>query len=106
MSKIKTTSLLDRAAIVLGTWQPHLTRTRLTVFGVTLIAVGLALGGLERSGPTAEATIATQQMVLELPDQPALLPEPVLLETMAADQAELQIPGKRPGPCLWRTGNR
>lgn len=88
MSKIKNTSLLDRAFLVVAAWQPHLTRTRLTAFGVTLIAIGLALGGLERTGPPEEAKIATQQMVLELPDQPRLLPDPVAIEETLANQAE------------------
>ncbi len=51
-------------------WRPHLTRTRLGVFGGTLIAVGLAMGGLERPAP-AEAAIVTEQRPLVLPERPS-----------------------------------
>lgn len=69
MSKIKITPLLDRATRALGAWRPHITQTRLAAFGVTLIAIGLALGGLESEGPPVEAKLATQKMVFELPEE-------------------------------------
>lgn len=51
-------------------WRPHLTRTRVAVTGVTLIAVGLALGGLDRQEPT-DAELAAKTRALVLPEYPA-----------------------------------
>lgn len=53
---------------------PHLTRTKIVLFGVTLIAIGIALGGLE-SGPVTsreEAATASRIIALNLPDKPGL----------------------------------
>jgi len=82
---MKTRSLPDRVVATLRArlsqlgpqLTPHLTRTRLIVFACTLIAIGFALGGLERSEPPVEATLTTQQMVLDLPkpvNEPVKLP--------------------------------
>ncbi len=72
---MRTRTLLHQASATLGKWRPHITRARLAAFGVTLVAVGLALGGLERHDPPVEATLATQQMVLALPERAVMLPE-------------------------------
>jgi len=69
MNKHKTNKLFDRVSMTAGHWAPHLTRARLAAFGVTLIAIGFALGGIKRSEPPVEAKLATQKMVLELPEQ-------------------------------------
>jgi len=53
----------------------RITRTKLILFALTLIAVGLALGGLETDGQDTE--IANKVIDLSLPDR-SLIPEPVL----------------------------
>ena len=60
-----------------GAWRGYLTRTRVTVFALTLIAVGLALGGLD---PTpSEHERYSEPLALELP--------PRLLDPAAETQA-------------------
>jgi len=69
----------------------RLSRTKLLLFAVTLIAIGLALGGLETVEDDAE--IANKIVNLSLPDrhdfQAPLLEDSSLL--IAADDVELQI---------------
>lgn len=69
MKKPKTTKLFDRVSLTPDKWTVHLTRARLAAFGVTLIAIGFALGGIKRTEPPIEAKLATQKMVLALPEQ-------------------------------------
>lgn len=68
-NKIKT--LLNRAAKRVGAtpWGAHVTRTRVAVLGLTLIAVGLALGGLDRA-PPPEAPMVAEARALALPVRP------------------------------------
>lgn len=90
---MKTRTLLERAPALLHEplqrLAPHITRTRLMVFGATLIAIGLAMGGLDRGEPPLEATLATQQMALELPQRvpPPTAPPATVSEVVAKDQA-------------------
>ncbi len=65
-------------------WRPHLTRTRVAITGVTLIAVGLALGGLDRA-ETPDSELAAKTRALALPDQPDLLPGPIDLDAPVAE---------------------
>ena len=72
----------------------RLTRTKLLVFAVTLIAIGLALGGLESTPDDAD--VANKVVNLSLPDrhdfQAPLLEDPALLLTEeSATSADLQI---------------
>jgi len=72
------------------TWRPRLTRARLGAFGATLVAVGLALGGLDRQ-PPAEAAIAAEQRALALPER-----DPVTGAETTVPDAE--PPGSPPAP--------
>ncbi|MEE4175042.1 MAG: peptidoglycan DD-metalloendopeptidase family protein [Xanthomonadales bacterium] len=69
---MNTRTLFDKAVnwFERQSWRPHITRTRVAVTGVTLIAVGLALGGLDRQAPT-DADLAAKTRALVLPDYPA-----------------------------------
>jgi len=62
---------LDRAE----GWRPHFTRSRLIVIAVTLVAVGVSLGGLD-SAPPADAPVYSRAMDLDLPVRHAT-PEPI-----------------------------
>ena len=78
MRAMNTRTLLDEAVdwFHRQSWRPHLTRTRVAVTGVTLIVVGLALGGLERPAPVA-SELAAKTRALALPAHPDQLPEPL-----------------------------
>lgn len=99
MGPMKTRTLLNeavqrgRAWLERHPWRPHVTRTRLGVFGATLIAVGLALGGLERPAP-AEASVVSETRALALPDRPPA-PEP-----MPTDPAAVVVAGLTPPSSL------
>jgi murein DD-endopeptidase MepM/ murein hydrolase activator NlpD len=72
----------------------RLTRTKLLVFAVTLIAIGLALGGLESTPDGAD--VANKVVNLSLPDrhdfQAPLLEDPALLLTKeSATSTDIQI---------------
>ena len=71
-----------------------LTRTKLLLFAVTLIAIGLALGGLESGEDDAE--VANKVVNLGLPDRhdfqaPLLDDESLLIGEGSTTQADLQI---------------
>ncbi len=82
LMKIRTllNEALTRTSAYLATldWMPRLTRARIGAFGVTLVAVGLALGGLERT-PPADAAMVVE--ALALPERPAI-PEPTARPTV------------------------
>jgi murein DD-endopeptidase MepM/ murein hydrolase activator NlpD len=71
MRGMKIRTLLDKAVerASASAWAAHITRTRVAVFGLTLIAVGLALGGLDRA-PPEEASVIAETRALALPDRP------------------------------------
>lgn len=77
MRAMNTRTLLDEAVnwFERQSWRPHLTRTRVAVTGITFIAVGLALGGLERAEPPA-SELAAKTRALALPEYPDLLSDP------------------------------
>ena len=60
MRAMNTRTLLDEAVnwFERQSWRPHLTRTRVAVTGITFIAVGLALGGLDRPEPPSSELAA------------------------------------------------
>lgn len=67
-------TLLNKAVARARDWQPHPTRQHWALFGVTLVVVGLALGGLDRPEP-ATPPAYTLDRVLELPPRPDLSAE-------------------------------
>ena len=78
MGAMKIRTLLDKAECWFENqpWRPHLTRTRVGVLGATLIAVGLALGGLDRA-PPPKPELLTQAQDFALPTRPSsVLPDP------------------------------
>jgi murein DD-endopeptidase MepM/ murein hydrolase activator NlpD len=81
MRAMNTRTLLDEAVnwFERQSWRPHLTRTRVAVTGITFIAVGLALGGLERPEPPA-SELAAKTRALALPERPDLLSDPLAAE--------------------------
>ncbi len=107
MQPMKTTTLLTRARAGIRDHlaplakagyrglHPHLTRTRLAVFGATLIAVGLSLGGLDRA-PPAEAAILTEHQALVLPERTA----PVAAELPAPTETSAPVAHVTP-PEAW-----
>ena len=88
MRAMNTRTLLDKAVHWFDhqPWRPHLTRTRVALTGFTFIAVGLALGGLERPEPP-DSELAAKTRSLALPDQPDLLPKPIDLGAPATGEA-------------------
>ncbi len=88
MGAMKIRTLLDKAERWFEDqpWRPHLTRTRIGVFGATLIAVGLALGGLERP-PPPESELLTEARALALPERPSTIMDETPVAADSADAA-------------------
>ena len=85
IKRMKTTNRLPAMLLAgfnqiiyrIGHWRPHLTRTRVGMFGLTLVIVGISLGGLE-STTHSEAHAFSRTLELELPSRSfseAALPE-------------------------------
>ena len=85
MRAMNTRTLLDEAVnwFERQSWRPHLTRTRVAVTGITFIAVGLALGGLDRPEPPS-SELAAKTRALALPERPDLLTDPLAAEATDA----------------------
>lgn len=58
-------------------WQPHVTRTKVALFGVTLVAVGLSLGGIDTTS-RSEAMTYSQSIELALPGREPVVPDPAI----------------------------
>lgn len=90
MRAMKIRTLADKALswAEAQPWRPHITRTRVAVTGATMIAVGLALGGLDRPAP-AESPLLNETRSLALPDLPRTAAEdPLGLGDLGAVDAE------------------
>lgn len=72
MRAMKIRTLADKALrwAEARRWRLHITRSRIAVTGITMIAVGLALGGLDRPAP-AEPELLIESRSLTLPERPA-----------------------------------
>lgn len=82
---------VDQARGWLSRISTKITRTRVAVFALTLIAVGLSLGGLQSSPPAADASIAradfAESVDLRLPGRETLAPVDVPEETPGTEPA-------------------
>jgi murein DD-endopeptidase MepM/ murein hydrolase activator NlpD len=93
MRAMNTRTLLDEAVnwFERQSWRPHITRTRVAVTGITFIAVGLALGGLERPEPST-SELAAKTRALALPEYPDLLSD-----TLAPEPSDIALGVGEPG---------
>ena len=87
---------LDRAR----GWRPYLTRTRVALFALTLVVVGISLGGID-SAPQSEAMAYSRSLELQLPSREA--PE---APELAGQATLMPLPDSfeaaPPGDELWR----
>jgi murein DD-endopeptidase MepM/ murein hydrolase activator NlpD len=84
---MKIRNLLSRAADRARNWHPQITRTRVILFAITLVAVGLMLGALEPPAPGADLTY-THAYDLDLPVRDSFLAPP----GAAGETAGVQVP--------------
>lgn len=76
---MKTSKVLTAVSGRVGKLHPAITRTKLAIFAMTLIVVGVALGGLETAPPASTAAYS-ESLQLELPSREAWVAGPAPLE--------------------------
>jgi murein DD-endopeptidase MepM/ murein hydrolase activator NlpD len=100
---MKTTNRLSAMVLAglqrISHWRPHFTRTRVGLFGLTLVIVGISLGGLETT-THSEAHAYSRTLELELPSRDPV--EDLLPETQTELHALLTPPPAASADGLWQ----